>query len=167
MWCQGDEARPRAVKMAGDELAILLAAGKCAGVAIHAQDRGGNVRTLLLDDQTPCLLALLRSVRRYLPDASDRGDVRHFVAVGGTYRVAWNAAAWSPVSASGVRCETILPSSSPSFTAASMDRQIVVEVQLDFAVVDGRLVVNSCHPRCRACLSAGAVAGYVKPERNH
>ena len=45
-----DQPRTRAVKMAGHKLTILPAAGERPRVAIHAQDRGGDLAALLLDD---------------------------------------------------------------------------------------------------------------------
>src|SRR5207248_11729197 len=50
------QRRPRAGKMAQDKLAVSIRTLECAGVAIDAQNRPGNVATRLLQDQPPGFL---------------------------------------------------------------------------------------------------------------
>src|SRR5207249_4875194 len=51
--CHFEERRSGAGEMAQDKLAVFVAAGKRARIAVNAEDRGGHVRTRLAYYEAP------------------------------------------------------------------------------------------------------------------
>jgi hypothetical protein len=51
-----DDSRTRSVKVAQHPFSVFVGFTICAGVSIDAEDRCGNVRSVLLDDEPECLL---------------------------------------------------------------------------------------------------------------
>ncbi len=72
---QLEERRPLPGKVAQDELAVLVAPGQRAGVAIDAQDGSRYVGPGLVNDEPPRRFAL-RALHRDDPDPADRRCLR-------------------------------------------------------------------------------------------
>ncbi len=168
----------RAVEVAGHKRAVLPGAGECASVAIHSQNRRGDVGSVLLDNETPCLFPLRRLVRN-LPDTVDGRHIRQrgrrrchitfgmkrAAAAAGALGAGWTGS--GRTDSSDAAREYHLAIQFPIPHGGLYGRQIMLEVQLHLAFVNAGA---GCGLRVRSVVERtddiGSVVRNIEPERD-